>query len=231
MLSLSGGTAVAQQFEPDKLDAVAWLIGPASNRPAPGSSFFNNKSRYHYVYWNTDDSGRWEITESDSSWSLIPGSRNRLYNTLTEDQSVSNTMAETTVFESTVEVDQFRKGDVYSLLSTGDYTTVNGSEQFTLRFYIGSTLLGSITSVASQVSGAPWSVELMLTVRKINGNGVLQAHTRAVFDNVHDDQPHGTVVLDTTQANTFSMTVQWNEANAGDEVLVQQASFERLGTA
>lgn len=231
LLSLGGGTAVAQQLTESEFDAAAMLIGPAANRPEPDGPFFANKTRYHYIYWVTDDSGRWEITENDSSWSLIPGSRTRVFDALTSDVTVSNTLTETTVFESTVAAEGFHVGDVYSLLSTGMYTTTNGSEQFTLRFYLGSTQLAAITSVAANVDQQPWSVELMLTVRAINGDGILKPHTRAVFDNIHDDQHHAEVVLDTTIAETFSVTIEWSETNANNEVVVGQAAFERMGTA
>lgn len=231
VLSLSGGTTVAQQLNRSKFESAAMLIGPYSSLPTPGGPFFANKTSYHYIYWVTDDSGRWEITEDDNKWSLIPGSRPRLFDSLTEDVLVSNTMVETTVFESTVDAGTMLQNDVYSLVTSGTYTTTNTSEQFTLRFYLGDVQLAAVTSVAANVVERPWYAELQLTLRAIGTSGLIQPHTVAVFDNSHDDQHAAEESIDTAVAETFSVTVEWDEANVGDEVRVGQASFKRLGTA
>lgn len=223
------GTALAQLAASDDYEDVAWLIGPRANRPPP--SDLDDYDAGHWVYWTTDDSGRYELEAGDASWSVLPGSRNRLIASLTEDVTVSNTMDETTVFESTIEADHFLVHDVYELEASGAYTTTNSSETFTLRFYLGSTQLAAITSVADNADTYSWSATLRFTVRAIDGDGVLKPHTKAVFNNVHDDQHHGTVTLDTTIAERFSVTVQWDEANASNEVLVGQGILERLGTA
>lgn len=115
IFALSGGTALAQTQRPADFDNVALLIGPQSNRPDPDGSFFANKTRYHYIYWDTATGSKWEIEEDDSSWSVLPGSRQRLIDAVTSDVVVSNTTTETTVFDPMVGANQMLVGDVYKI--------------------------------------------------------------------------------------------------------------------
>lgn len=60
-----------QPKEEYEFDGVAYLLGPASARPAAGGDFFDNKIAYAYIYEN-HDGARFMITDGDSAWSELP---------------------------------------------------------------------------------------------------------------------------------------------------------------
>ena len=66
------GTGAAQEITSDAtgFQSVALLHGPASARPAAGSSFFDNKTYFAYIYEDKDGQ-RSYITQDDSSWSPL----------------------------------------------------------------------------------------------------------------------------------------------------------------
>ena len=63
----TGGTFQVSQNNQENFRGVADLIGPAAERPAPDSAFFDNKSEYAYVYEDYAGS-RSYITDDDSNW-------------------------------------------------------------------------------------------------------------------------------------------------------------------
>lgn len=230
LLATSSGTAVAQQtIKNEPFNGIAVVVGSQGDIPTVGGGFFDNKPVFHYLHLDRDTGVMHSIEDGDDSWTVVPGSRGRLVDALLEDQPVTNTMTETTVFSPSLPADRIFQGDVYELTATGAYTTTNGSEQFTLRFHLGGTEVAAVTSVAAQVTDAPWYAILQFSVRSVGEAGTVKPHVVAAFDNVHDDQHSGTVTLDTTVDETFDLTVQWDEQNTGNEVLVGQAYLERLG--
>lgn len=224
----ASGSAAAQGTTED-IDARAQLIG-AGAPPSPDSAFFADKSAYHYEYLDRSSGARWLIETEDDAWSLVPGSRNRLIDALDEDMVVSNDTTETTVFDPTVPAGQLFGQDAFRLPVTGKYTTTNSTEQFTLRFHVGTTAVASVTSVENNVSDQPWYAELYVTIRETGANGTAKPHVVAAFDNAHDDQHSGEVTVDTTVDEGFDVTVEWDEANQGNEVAVGQAWLMREGT-
>lgn len=223
----SAGEVQPQLDAADENEIYGLILGP--DRPSP-SRIQAEWDNYRFVHLDPKTGVMSSIDTSQSSWSLVEGSTVRLIDALLSDQTVSNTTEETTVFNPSIAAGEMRVGDVYELTTTGTYTTTNSSEQFTLRFHIGDTEVASVTSVAENVTDQPWYAVLSFTVREIGTDGTIKPHVVAAFDNVHDDQHSGAVSLDTTVSESFAVTVQWDEQNANDEVLVGQAYLKRLGT-
>ena len=70
----STGSVQAQSETPPEPQAAAVLVGPADARPEPGDRFFDQKSRYSYVYHATGSSVKSMITESDDQWTDVSSS-------------------------------------------------------------------------------------------------------------------------------------------------------------
>jgi len=69
-LTSGSNLSLQQQDEPREeydFSSAAHLIGPASARPTPGGSFFDNKTEYAYVYEDLNGQ-RALLTETDAQW-------------------------------------------------------------------------------------------------------------------------------------------------------------------
>lgn len=80
MAALTGNTEPALQAadeEGESFQAAAFLIGPESAIPDPDSAFFDDKSRYHYLYFAIDG-GRHEIKDDGTGWTELNVSAPRL---------------------------------------------------------------------------------------------------------------------------------------------------------
>ena len=74
VLGVGGAKAAAAQTTQTEFQEAAVLVGPASARPDPDDSFFDNKLTYGYLYRATDDVREYVITEADDSWSVLDSS-------------------------------------------------------------------------------------------------------------------------------------------------------------
>lgn len=73
LLALDGSVSqqVQQPANEYEFQGVADLMGPAAAKPDPGSEFFDDKEYYWYRYDETDDAGRWFISQADDVWTDI----------------------------------------------------------------------------------------------------------------------------------------------------------------
>lgn len=73
MLALaSTGTVQADsESKADGFQAAAVLVGPQDARPQPGDPFFDRKTRYSYVYRESDTGNVAHITQDDSDWTNL----------------------------------------------------------------------------------------------------------------------------------------------------------------
>lgn len=68
---LAGAPRVAAaqtQVENDTVRSAPVLVGAKADRPEPDSSFFDDKTRYAYVYQPTDAATKWVLTDQDDQW-------------------------------------------------------------------------------------------------------------------------------------------------------------------
>lgn len=147
---------------------------------------------------------------------------------LESDQIVANTTAETTVFTADLDAHALVAGRYFELPVSGEYSVDNGTDTFTLRFYVGGTLVAAVQSVAGNESGAPILAELEATVRADGQNGTIKPYTEAVFANVPDHQRHDPITVDTTVASSWEVTLQWDAADPANTVEIDQAVLKQM---
>lgn len=142
---------------------------------------------------------------------------------LLSDTTVENTTAETTLFTTSFNPDELRAGDNVEMNINGVYSTANSSDTFTVRVKINGTTVHSFTSVAKNVTDTPVEMIHRFTVRSSGTTGAISG--RADFAAYNDslfasDVADGTI--NTTIANTITVTMQWDIANIGNSGTIKQ---------
>ena len=179
--------------------------------PARGATFFEGL-RNVPTWWDGDNYERPAFAQD----------------VLASDQIVANTTTETTVFTADLDADALVEERYFELPVSGEYSVDNGTDTFTLRFYVGGTLVAAVQSVAGNESGAPILAELEATVRADGQSGTVKPYTEAVFANVNDHQRHDPVTIDTTQATSFEVTLQWDVADPNNTAEIDQAVLKQM---
>jgi hypothetical protein len=149
---------------------------------------------------------------------------------LTESVTVADTTTRTVVFDPDINANSLVKGRKYQIDLSGSFSTANNSDVFTIDVNLaGATDVAGIGNVGGNVTNAPWNIEFAFTVREHGVNGVLQPHTKGLFDSEPADSDHGTVTVDTTTVTELSVDIQWSSADPANSVTVKQAHLKQMG--
>lgn len=149
---------------------------------------------------------------------------------LTSPVTVANTTTRTTVFDPDINANSLVKGRKYQIDLSGSFSTTNNSDTFTIDINLaGATDVAGIGNVGGNVTDAPWNIEFAFTVREHGQNGVLQPHTKGLFNSDPADADHDTVTVDTTTVTELSVDLQWSAADPDNSVTVKQAHLKQMG--
>ena len=139
------------------------------------------------------------------------------------DVVVANTTVETTLFSMSFLPDELRAKDMIETVISGYYSTTNASDTFTVRVKINGTTAHTFTSVAKHVTNTPVEMTHKFTVRQ---NGTTAAISGMATFAAFNDSLFGADVLDstinTTIANTITITMQWDTAAVGNTGTLKQ---------
>ena len=150
--------------------------------------------------------------------------------TIIADTTVSNTVTETVIYTSAISADEWHVGQVVNTRILGRFSTANASDSFTARLKIGGTTISTINSVSKNVTDVGFDIEFAFSMRAIGGSGSVYPHATAVFDHLAiTDTPTAAVTVDTTTANDITLTIQWDNALAGNSVTISQGYTEYIG--
>jgi len=203
-LILGAGTATANTAP------LKFIAGTNLTTPEAGAIEYDGKS-----FFMTRTSTRRKVQLSND--------------TITASTTVANTVTETTIFTGTIPANAVSVGDVLRFTDLGYYSTVNGADTFTMRFKIGATTILTITSSAANVTNVPWHGNFTATVRSIGAGGTLFAFAEHDTNGVNKDAANtATTAIDTTATMTFTVTVQWSAADAGNTITLAQGFTEVL---
>jgi len=139
---------------------------------------------------------------------------------------VANTTTETTVFTTSVGASELTVGKQIELFLCGLYTSNSGAGANTLTVrvkYAGTTILTLVT-VESANTDQLFRLLATLTCRTTGATGTLQSS--AIFDlNGVATKPQAVALptIDTTTAQNITITAQWSDANASNDIRFQQA--------
>jgi hypothetical protein len=159
--------------------------------------------------------------------------------TKTDDTTVANTVAETTMLDTglgskLLNPNFFLIGKVLKFMLRGYYTTILTP---TLRFKFKLNPGGVIDTGAVSLTTVPavkaWMFSGFLTCRTTGGTGSIVIHglanwSTATIDTLGWDNSTGAVTLDTTAEQTMDITAQWGTANAVNTLTANEGYIEVL---
>jgi hypothetical protein len=160
---------------------------------------------------------------------LNPTWIDRTQDVILETVSVSNTTEETTILTEPIAKSTLYKGQLIFVYATGQFSTANSSAQVTLRVRMGNTIVASIVNNAKSTTDAPWYLKYMGTVRAVNGDGYISSYINTHIDDQFQHTNHPNQNFDTDLLQDITITVQWNEADAGNIIEIDQGVMYFMG--
>lgn len=178
--------------------------GSVLTTPAAGAFEFDGMG----VYFTPNDERR--------SIQLADGS-------VTSTTIVANTTTETTIYSEPISAGSLDVGEVIDILLNGFYSTANAADTFTLRFKIGATTVLTVTSTAKNVTNTPFEIDFRTTIRTIGAGGTCISYASVKLDNADASAAATTTTaINTTNANTLTVTLQWSNALAANTLSLTQ---------
>lgn len=144
---------------------------------------------------------------------------------------VENTTDETEVYRSGLDPSALVQDRVLIFRLFGKYGTGSSNDDFTLRLkagesgfdaIAGGSEVASVTTVQENVDpGSAWQSKITLTVVSTGKNGSISGHEEGAFNNNKKDGHVEPVTIDTTTAEEFAATIEWNQAKADNTATVR----------
>ena len=143
--------------------------------------------------------------------------------------TVANTATETTIAVFTIPADTLNAGSLVILELMGTYSNASTSDDWTLRFKYGGVTLDTINRVGGNVTDVGWSARFILTFRTVGSSGTVYDHAMLTDDDTSYSKDSGTShSVDTTTDDDIEVTVQWDNAKAGNTFSCTQAFQTRI---
>ena len=149
----------------------------------------------------------------------------RTSDVITSTTTVSDTAAETTIFTAAIGANDLIAGNLIKIHTDGIITNATEADDITVKWYIGTTELGSFATAIGNVTGAPWDVDFTITIRSTGETGSAAWHSKANISTFETEEI-GIEVVDTTIAENITVTVQWANAKAGNTISIYQGYME-----
>jgi hypothetical protein len=228
--------------------ATAMLLGLAPNVYAQSSPLTVQPSTGRVGVGNTnpqyplDVTGNAHVTGTVSATSFsgdgsqltgLPSGGGAALDKVTANTSVTNTAPETTLYSFSTAGGTFSTNNVLRLtIQITDLDIVDGYN-CVLRFKYGATTLGSIT-VSNSSAGAITNAKALITfVIAADGATNAQLGTAQLYVSnsslgIGSGLIQGTAAVDSTVAQTLSVTADWSVASTTNSITLGQAILEKL---
>lgn len=139
----------------------------------------------------------------------------------TSTTTVTNTVVETTIYTCPLPANIMKVGNHIHIEANGIISNATAADDITIRLYVGTDLISAYAPAIGNVTNENWSVEVEVTVRTVGAAGTIASHGHVeingsgVIANELD-------TIDTTAANDITVTVEWNNAKAGNTISLYQ---------
>lgn len=141
--------------------------------------------------------------------------------------AVSNTTTETTIYTSNMAANYLTIGKLMNIKLYGRFSTVNTSSIYTFRVKLAGITILTIASTGQNVTNRPFDIDLRSTVRSIGTSGTIICYGKTQQDNLTPNIEIGNLTsINTTLANTITITVQWSDANTGNILTLEGGATE-----
>jgi hypothetical protein len=149
---------------------------------------------------------------------------------VTADVTVANTTTETAIYTITMAANFPTVGKMCLPILFGIYSTFNGASQFTVTLKHGTTVLLAVQSTAAILAktNEPWHARFIITFRAVGASGKFVAFGEVDANSTADASTTAEQNIDTTGSNTFTVTITWDTANAGNTLTLTQGYTESL---
>ena len=137
--------------------------------------------------------------------------------------TVTNTAVETTIYTCPNAANSLRVGNHIHIEASGIITTATAADDITIRVYVGADLINTYNPAIGNIAGADWHAELDVTIRTIGGAGTIASHGHVEIDG-NEDVANELDVINTAVANDITITVEWDNAKAGNVISLYQGT-------
>lgn len=147
---------------------------------------------------------------------------------ITSSTTVSNTTTETTIYTGDMPSDSFKVGNVFQVRTNGIISNATSNDEITMRVYIGSTMVSSFKPPIGNITDEEWHSDFEITVRSVGGSGSLAFHGFVQIA-ARSQRDVSIETIDTTAQEDVTVTVQWDNARAGNEITIYQGYMSLKG--
>jgi len=148
---------------------------------------------------------------------------------ITANTAVTNTTTETEIYTRTSPANELHEDEVYRLHMLAAYSNAAASDDFTIRVKLNGVTIHTVNRLGGNVTDVGFEVLLTTTIRTDGASGTYISSINATDDtDSYTRSTTSTAAIDTTTTNTFSMTVQWDNAKAGNVFTATQGYIELI---
>jgi hypothetical protein len=117
---------------------------------------------------------------------------------------------------------------VYRFSLFGKFSTDGTGDIITIRYKIAGVTILSYQYTGKKVTDAPCNSVFTVIIRTVGAAGTYAAYAYSHGDNTSFDPTPVTGSIDTTGDNAFSISAQWNTADAGNTLTCMGGYLEDL---
>lgn len=153
----------------------------------------------------------------------------RASDSIIESTNVTNTTNETVIYTATINTGGLVTHKVFRVFLAGQFSTHNATVTTTIRIKINGTVLAILSSTPGVVTDEPWHGDAIFTVRNEGETGTISSHADLKLGNA--DETHFNIssfTLNTTIPTAITVTAEWDIANPGSSISLDQAFVEVL---
>ena len=143
----------------------------------------------------------------------------RTSDVITSTTTVTNTTTETTIFTASIPANSLKAGNIIKGRIAGVLTNATAADDIIIRLKYGSTTVQTFNPAIGNVTDEPWHVEGDWTIRTVGAAGTLASHTH-IDINGFDESVVSTGSIDTTASEDITVTVEWDNAKAGNTISI-----------
>ena len=160
----------------------------------------------------------------------LPSSGGGALDKVTANTTVANTAAETTLYSFSVAGGTFGTNNVLRLTIQFTDLDIRDADTLVLRFKYGATTIASVT-LSNNGADLQLNFKSLITFT-LAGDGATNSQVGSVLHHVSSYYPitylQGTAAIDSTVAQTLTVTADWSLASTLNSITLGQAFLEKL---
>lgn len=167
---------------------------------------------------------------------LAQGGGDLIYRNVATSAEIGDTSAAEAAFDktATIAANTLRVGDVIHIRAAGRVTTANSTDTVTIKLKIGTTVITATVALDATTADV-WVIDTHVIIRTIGASGTF------VASGLHGVGPLttsamrayvlGSTAIDTTAAQTISVTGQFSVSHADNGAVLEELTVEKSGYA